>query len=208
MGLKEWVIPQDKAFYDLLEQESATILDGAHKLERAVKSFDRMEERRKEFKDIEHDADETVHEIYERVNRSFITPIDQEDLTKLASMYDDILDLMYAVMNRLVLYEVSGTTEALVKFAGIVRQSVEQLHHAVLSMRRNDKNGVDTSCIEVDRLENEADIDLNEAVAALFKSHDIINIFKMKEIYEYMETITDTCEDVSLVLRDVMIKHT
>jgi uncharacterized protein len=208
MGLKEWIIPQDKAFYDLLEQESAFVLDGAKKLEQAVKSFDDMEERRKVFKDVEHNADETVHQIYERVNRSFITPIDQEDLTKLASLYDDVLDLMYAVMNRLVLYEVPGTTDAMKKLAGIVRESVEQLHHAITSMRKTNKDEIEKSCIEVDRLENEADVDLNEAVASLFKSQDIITIFKLKEIYEFLETITDTCEDVSFVLRDVMIKHT
>lgn len=205
MGLKEWIVPQDRVFYDLLEMESAAIMKGAMLLEDSIKSFDDMEERRKDFKEIEHNADEIVHQIYERVNRSFITPIDQGDLTRLASLYDDVLDFTYAVMNKLVLYEVQGPTEAMVKFAGIIRQSVEQLDNAVLSMRKTDKGQVDKRCIEVDRLENEADALLNESVAALFKSGDIINIFKLKEIYEYMETVTDRCEDVSLVLRDVMI---
>lgn len=208
MGIKEWIIPQDKVFFELLEQESSHIMAGAVKLDEAINSFDRMEERRREFKEIEHNADETVHQIYEKVNRSFITPIDQEDLTRLASLYDDVLDFMYAVVNKIVLYEVPGRTDAMVKMTGIVRESVEQLHSAVLSMKKIDKGEIEKRCIEVDRLENEADVLLNEAVAALFKSHDIINIFKLKEIYEFLETVTDRCEDVSLVLRDVMIKHT
>ena len=207
MGLKEWIIPQDKAFYDSLEQESANVLEGARKLEEAVRSFDRMEERRKEFKDIEHRGDEIVHDIYERVNRSFITPIDQEDLTKLASLYDDVLDFMYAVMNRLVLYEITGPTESMMKFTGIVRASVEQMNHAFLSMRKLDSAAIDKNCIEVDRLENEADEVLNDAVAALYKSKDVISILKLKEVYENLETITDRCEDLSFVLRDIMIKH-
>jgi len=207
MGLKEWIIPQDKAFYDALEQESANVLEGARKLEEAIRSFDRMEERRKEFKDIEHRGDEIVHEIYERVNRSFITPIDQEDLTKLASLYDDVLDFMYAVMNRLVLYEIAGPTESMMKFTGIVRASVEQMNHAFLSMRKLDSAAIDKNCIEVDRLENEADEVLNDAVAALYKSQDVISILKLKEVYENLETITDRCEDLSFVLRDIMIKH-
>jgi uncharacterized protein len=206
MGLKEWVIPQDKFFYDLLESESAVIVKGASRLEDAIKSFDRMEERRRELKEIEHNADEIVHDIYEKVNRSFITPIDQEDLTRLASLYDDTLDFMFAVMNKLVVYEVQGTTEPMIRFAGIVRQSIQELNSAFLSMRKPDKKDIDTRCIEVDRLENEADVLLYESVAALFKSGDIINILKLKEIYEYMETVTDRCEDVSLVLRDVMIR--
>jgi predicted phosphate transport protein (TIGR00153 family) len=206
MGLKEWIIPQDRVFYDLLETESAAVMKGASRLEDAVKSFDRMEERRVEFKDIEHNADEIVHDIYQQVNRSFITPIDQKDLTRLASLYDDTLDFMFAVINKLVLYEVQGPTEAMVRLVGIVRQSIEELHSAFLSMRKPDKKEIDKRCIEVDRLENEADVLLYESVAALFKSGDIISILKLKEIYEYLEVVTDRCEDVSLVLRDVMIR--
>ena len=207
MGLREWIIPQDKAFYDLLERESDAVLKGAERLEDAVKSFDNMDERRKEFKGIEHNADEIVHDIYERVNRSFITPIDQADLTKLASGYDDVLDFMYSVMNRLVLYEIKGPTLAMVQFTGIIRASVEQLHAAVHSIRKSDKSLIDAACIEVDRLENEADALLNESVAELFESQEVISILKLKEIYEHLETTTDRCEDVSLILRDILIKQ-
>ena len=208
MGLKEWIIPQDKAFFDILEKESANVLLGATKLEDAVKSFDRMEERRKEFKEIEHVGDDIVHQIYEKVNRSFITPIDQEDITKLASLYDDVLDYMYAVINEIVLYEVTGPTEMLNRFAGICRASVEEIHQAFISMRRQDKAEIDKRCIEVDRLENEADELLNESLVQLFRNNDVISILKMKEIYEKLETVTDRCEDLSLVLRDILIKLT
>lgn len=207
MGLKEWIIPQDKAFFEILEKESANVLLGANKLEEAVKSFKDMEERRREFKGIEHEGDEIVHDIYERVNRSFITPIDQEDLTKLASLYDDVLDYMYAVMNRLVLFEIDSPTESMIQFAGIVRASVEQIHNAFISLRKLDRAQIDKNCIEVDRLENEADVLLNESVATLFKSQDVITILKLKEIYEHLETVTDKCEDLSFVIRDIMIKH-
>ncbi len=208
MGLKEWIIPQDKAFFDVLEKESANVLLGATKLEAAITSFENMDERRKEFKEIEHIGDDIVHDVYERVNRSFITPIDQDDLTKLASLYDDVLDYMYSVINRIVLFEITGPTDSMVKFAGIVRASVEEIHQAFISMKKLDKTEIDKRLIEVDRLENEADVLLNESVATLFKSEDVINILKLKEIYEHLETVTDKCEDVSFVLRDVLIKHT
>ncbi len=207
MGLKEWIIPQDKAFFDILAEESENVVRGAHKLEESIKSFDRIEESRKELKGIEHEGDEIVHEIYERVNKSFITPIDQEDITKLASLYDDVLDFMYAVINRIVLYEVEAPTPPMTKFTEIVRQSVDQLHQAFVSMRRMDRKEIDEHCIEVDRLENEADALLNDTVAALFKEIDVIRILKLKEIYEHLETVTDKCEDVSFVLRDVVMKH-
>jgi len=207
MGLKEWIIPQDQAFYDLLERESSNVLVGAKKLEEAVRMFDQVANRRQEFKEIEHEGDEIVHEIYERVNKSFITPIDQEDLTKLASLYDDVLDIMYAVMNRIVLFEITGPTDSMKRFGEIVRASVEEIHKAVVSMRKADKDEIERACREVDSLENEADVLLNESVAALFRSQDVIGILKLKEIYEYLETVTDTCEDLSFVIRDIMIKH-
>ncbi len=207
MGLKEWIIPQDKAFFDVLEKESSNVLEGATKLEEAVKSFDRMDERRKEFKEIEHRGDEIVHDIYVRVNSSFITPIDQEDITKLASLYDDVLDYMYAVVNRIVLFEIPRPTQSMIEFAAIVRASVEQIHRAFLSMRKVNRAEIERNCIEVDRLENEADVLLNESVAALYRSQDVIAILKLKEIYEHLETVTDKCEDLSFVIRDIMIKH-
>ncbi len=207
MGLKEWVIPQDRIFFDLLERESATVLKGAVKLEEAVRSFDRMEERRKEFKDIEHNGDEIVHDIYERVNRSFITPIDQEDLTRLASRYDDVLDYMYTVMNRMVLFEITGPTEPMIQLTTIVRASAEQLNGAISSMRKLDKGTIDAACIEVDRLENEADVLRDEAVASLFEKQDFKGILKLKEVYEDLETTTDRCEDVSFIIRDILIKR-
>jgi len=208
MGLKEWIIPQDRAFFDILEKESENVTLGAHKLEEAVQKFDRMDERRKEMKDIEHSGDEIVHQIYDKVNTSFITPIDQEDITRLASLYDDVLDFIYAVMNRIVLYEVKRPTPTMLKFAEVVTQSVDEIHAAFVSMRRLDADEIDQRCREIDRLENEADVLLNDSVAALFKQEDVIEIMKLKEIYENLETVTDKCEDVSFVLRDILLKHT
>src|SRR5712691_791810 len=208
MGLKEWIIPQDKAFFDLLERESENVVIGAHRLEEAFKEFDRMDERRKEMKEIEQAGDEIVDQVYERLNRSFITPIGQEDLTRLASLCDDVLDFIDAVMNRVVLYEVKEATPNMIRFTRLVSQSVEEIHTAFFWMRRLDGREIDKRCNEIDRLENEADVLLNDSVAGLFKQKDAIQIMKLKEIYEQLETITDKCEDVAYVLRDVVIKHT
>jgi hypothetical protein len=141
------------------------------------------------------------------VNRSFITPIDQEDLTRLASGYDDVLDFMYAVMNKIVLFEIKGPTPPMIQFSGIIRASVEHLDAAMVAMRKLDRSVIDAACIEVDRLENEADVLLNESVADLFENQEVISILKLKEIYEFLESVTDSCEHVSFVIRDIMIKH-
>jgi len=208
MGLKEWLVPQDKVFFDLLEQMSSVVVDGASRLQTMVERFDNLEERRDEMKNIEHKGDEIVHIINERVNATFVTPIDQDDITKLASLYDDVLDACYAVARRIELYELHEPTEPMKRLAFVVRESVDEIHAAFMAMRREDKDEIDRRCVEVNSLENEADIILNDSVAALFKQSDVIQIMKLKEIYEQLEAATDRCEDVSQELRDIVRRYT
>jgi predicted phosphate transport protein (TIGR00153 family) len=203
-----WLVPQDKAFFDLLEQESANVANAAHKLEEMITKFDRLEERRTEMKQLEHAGDVIVHDIYDKVNSTFVTPIDQDDITKLASLYDDVLDFMDDAANRIVLYEVKEPTEPMRQLAKKVALSVEEVHAAFGAMRHREGKEIDRGCIAVDTLENEADALLNDSVAQLFKGRDVIQIMKLKEIYEELETVTDRCEDVSQELRDIVRRYT
>jgi predicted phosphate transport protein (TIGR00153 family) len=207
LGLKEIFIPQDKVFFELLEKESQNVLEGARALKDFVNNFTDVPVKRDMIKEIEHEGDEIVHEIYLRLNKSFITPIDHEDIAKLASSYDDVVDFIYATANRLALYDVGQSTVVMKQFAEIILSSVEELDRAFASMRKLSKD-IDERCTEVDRLENVADVLLNESVADLFKSGDILQIVKLKEIYEHMEGTTDKCEDVGYVLRDIVMKNT
>jgi predicted phosphate transport protein (TIGR00153 family) len=207
LGLKEIFIPQDKVFFELLEKESQNVLQGAEALKNLVNDFTDVPVKRDMIKEIEHEGDEIVHEIYLRLNKSFITPIDHEDIAKLASSYDDVIDFIYATANRLALYDVGQSTVVMKQFAEIILSSVEELDRAFVSMRKLSKD-IDERCTEVDRLENVADVLLNDSVADLFKSGDILQIVKLKEIYEHMEGTTDKCEDVGYVLRDIVMKNT
>ena len=207
MGLKELLIPQEKIFFELLEQESKNVLAGAFALDDLVQNFDQLADKRNKIKDIEHQGDNIVHSIYDRLIKTFITPIDREDISKLASLYDDVLDYIYAAVNRLYLYEISSPTEPMRKFTELVVKSVREIDFAFASIQKIKAPEVESRIIEVDRLENEADVVLNEAVAALFKTNDAITIIKLKEIYELMETITDKCEDVVQVIRDIILEY-
>jgi len=207
LGLKELLIPQEKIFFELLEQESKNVLAGAFALDDLVQNFDQLADKRNKIKDIEHQGDNIVHSIYDRLIKTFITPIDREDISKLASLYDDVLDYIYAAVNRLYLYEISSPTEPMRKFTELVVKSVREIDFAFASIQKIKAPEVESRIIEVDRLENEADVVLNEAVAALFKTNDAITIIKLKEIYELMETITDKCEDVVQVIRDIILEY-
>ncbi|TMI54433.1 DUF47 domain-containing protein [Candidatus Bathyarchaeota archaeon] len=207
MVLRELLIPREKIFFQLLEQESKNVLAGAHALNDLIQNFDRLAEKRNKIKDIEHDGDNIVHSIWDHLVKTFITPIDREDISKLASLYDDVLDYIEAVANRLYLYEVRSPTEPMRRFTDIVVKSVQEIDFAFASIQKIKAGEVESRIIEVDRLENEADVVLNESVAALFKTNDAIAIIKLKEIYELMETITDKCEDVVQVIRDIILEY-
>ncbi|HYB84602.1 MAG TPA: DUF47 family protein [archaeon] len=207
MNLREILIPRDKVFFQLLEEESRNVLLGAQALNDMILNFEDLSEKRKKIKEIEHRGDEIVHLIYERLRTTFITPIDRDEIGNLASLYDDVLDFIDAVAERLKIYEIRASTEAMKKFGALVLKSVEEIHVAFGLMHEITAPDIEARCIEVDRLENEADTLLQQSVAALFKTEDAITIIKMKEIYEYLESTTDKCEDVVQELRNIVVEY-
>lgn len=194
-------------FYNLLEEEAGMVLEAAQLLHTLLNDYRDVEERRRQIKDVEHRCDELVHETYRRLNRTFITPIDHEDLARLASRCDEVVDIIYAVVNRLHLYEIKEATPRMKEFAGIIIKAASEVNNALLGMRRINEQEIDRRAQELHRLENEADELLNRSVAELFKSREGMEVIKLKEIYEYLELITDKCDDVTDVLRDIVIMH-
>ena len=207
MGLREILIPREKIFFQLLEEESKNVLAGAIAFNELIQNYDHLAEKRNKIKDIEHHGDEIVHSIYDRLVKTFITPIDREDISKLASFYDDVLDYIYAAVNRLYLYEIDSPTEPMRRFADLILRSVREIDIAFAGIQKIKASEIETHSTEVDTLENEADVVLNESVAALFKTNDAISIIKMKEVYELMEAVTDRCEDVVQVVRDIVLEY-
>lgn len=207
MNLKELLLPCEKIFFQLLEQESNNVLLGAQALNDLMVNSQNLSEKREHIKEIEHQGDEIVHSIYEQLRRTFITPLDRDEIGKLASLYDDVLDFIDAVAERLQLYEIEEPTEGMRKMTSLVLRAVEQIDLAFGLIHQIGAPEIEARCNEVDRLENEADDLLNECVVSLFKTGDAITIIKMKEIYEFMETITDKCEDVVLEIRNIIIEY-
>lgn len=208
MGLKEWIIPQDKVFFNWLEEAANNNVAIAQALSELFTSFDRREDRRQAIKDLEHKGDSITHNIFEGLGRSFILPLDREDLSGLAKAFDDIADFVYAASNRLVLYGIDKVTPAMQKFAEILLLQTKELAGALQEIRSpRTMAGSVKHAIEVHRLENMADRLLNDTVAELFRGTDPIHILKHKEIYEILETATDKCEDAADVLSDIVRKQ-
>ncbi len=208
MGLKEWLIPQDKHFFNMLENESNNVLDGSKIFLEMLEHYENIDEKQQRIKDIEHQGDDFVHEIFEELNRTFITPIDHEDISALASAFDDVLDYIDGTATRFVLYEIKKPEENMIKLAEVIVKQATELNLALCGLRniRNPKE-IETRCIEVNRLENVADDLYKSSVAQLFKQKDAIEIMKLKEVYERLEFATDKCEDAANVISDIVVKN-
>ena len=208
MGLKEWIIPQDKHFFDMLDSESSNMLSGSRALLDMLKNYEKISEKQKNIKDIEHSGDDIVHEIFEELNKTFITPIDHEDISALASALDNVLDRIDGFATRLALYEIKKPENDMIALADILAVQAEELHNAIKELRdaKNFKN-IEIRCIEVNRLENIADDIYKNSVARLFKTKDAIEIMKLKEIYECLEHATDTCEDAENIISNIVVKN-
>jgi len=209
MGFKEWIIPQDRVFYDLLEKVGRSTQLITDEFKFLMTHWNNLEIQRQKIKAIEHDADTITHEIFDRLNRTFITPIDREDIARLAHTIDEVIDSIYAATNRLVLYEIPQPTPEMVQFTDILEAQVKEVTAGLNSLRKPSLMAKEIlpRAVELHRLENEADKLLYKTTAALFKEKDAIAIMKYKEIYEYLEYATDSCEDVADVLRDIVRKH-
>jgi predicted phosphate transport protein (TIGR00153 family) len=210
MGLREILIPQDKVFFESFTHQANNILLASQKLSAA---FDArtisIDEARKEIRQIEHENDQLVHSMYDRLNESFVTPIDSNDILKLSSDYDSIIDFIWATINRYYLYKISSPDETMKKFSQIIVKCAEEIVKLTSAMTGRQKpkrqNG---SAEEIDRLENEGDEILNMAVAKLFdEKKDALEVMKLKEIYEHLEETTDKYEDAALLIRDIALRY-
>lgn len=208
MGFKEWIIPQEKHFFDMFEQQADTVLEGAEALLDMVTKFEKVAEKRDKIKDIEHKGDELVHNISESLTKTFVTPIDQDDISKLTSRLDDILDYIEAASHRIWSYEIKTIPPDMVKLTEVIVAGAKEVNHAVKDMRTfKKKDEILQHTIEINRLENVGDDITHVAVAGLFKKYDAVDIIKLKEIYEYLEEATDKCEDAADVIKDIFLKN-
>jgi len=200
------LIPREEKFFDLFEQQAANIMAAAGVLEELVLDYPNAQAKVQRIRDLEHQGDTLTHEVVKKLNTTFITPIDREDIYALASRLDDVLDLIDAVAERLLLYRISQPTPGSMDMAKIIVKTAEETDRAVHCLRTLSPF-YHKHCIEVNRLENEADRLLRDLLAALFDGTDAIEIVKWKELYETMESVTDRCEDVVNVIEGITLKN-
>jgi len=200
------LIPRERRFYDLFEQQAATLVHSAGLLEQALADVANLPTRQREIKDLEHQGDEITHEIVRALNRTFVTPFDREDIYELAAGLDDILDYIEEVADTTNLYGITAIPEPARELARLLAQAVAQLEQAIGKLESGKGGG--ENVIEVHRLEDVGDSVSRRAIAELFRGQDPpLEVIKLKDLYGLLEDALDRCEDVANVLEGIAIKN-
>ncbi len=200
------LVPREQRFYDLFEQQAATLVRSASLLEEALAIPADLPSRQEEIKDLEHQGDETTHEIIRALNQTFVTPFDREDIYTLAAGLDDILDYIEEVADTANLYGITTIPDPARELARLIAQAVVQLEQAIGKLESG--KGVDEHSAEVHRLEDVGDSTSRRAIAELFSDqHPLLEIIKLKDLYGLLEDALDRCETVANVLEGIATKN-
>lgn len=199
-------IPREEKFFDLFVDDAANMLAAARLLEEFFRNYSERERLAIQLRDIEHTGDAISHDIGHRLESTFVTPIDREDISVLISRIDDIVDLIEEVADTCILYGIDHPTPVALEQARIIVLQCEQLQTAIDKLR--DFKDLAPHWIEVHRLENEGDRIVRHAIAELFTNgQDPIDVIKWKDVYGLLEEAIDACEDAANVIERIVVKH-
>jgi predicted phosphate transport protein (TIGR00153 family) len=200
------IIPRERRFYELFEQQAAVIVRSADLLERALADVADLPTLQREIKDLEHEGDEITHEIVLTLNRTFVTPFDHEDIYALASGLDDILDYIEEVADTANLYGITTIPQDARELASLLARAVAQLEQAIGKLEY--RKGIDEHSAEVHRLEDVGDSTSRRAIAELFQGqHPALEVIKLKDLYSLLEDALDRCESMANVLEGIATKN-
>lgn len=201
------LLPVEPKFFDLFEKQAATVLEAARALQEMAHNYNRVAEKAEHIKSLEHRGDTITHELFDSLNRTFITPFDREDIHALASALDDVLDQIEGVASRFALFKIEQITPETRHLISIIEKACVAIHEAVRHLR--DFKRVLEYCVQINQLENEADHISRATTARLFdEAADFRELIKWKELYGRLEATTDDCEDVANILEGIVVKNT
>ncbi len=200
-------LPKEDQYFAMFSQMTAKIQEAAGYLVTMMSGpYDEMEAASKRIKSVEHECDEITHNITIKLNKSFITPFDREDIYTLSVALDDVCDYIDATARAVVMYDIHEADEYVQQLTVIMQKLADEIHSAVALLKK--ASGMAPHLLEIQRLENDADEVYFKAMGALFKnSSDAVTIIKLKELYEILENATDRCESVGNIIESIVLKH-
>jgi predicted phosphate transport protein (TIGR00153 family) len=203
------LIPREGRFFDLFNAHAAQIVEGSHALVQLMAHPDTPAEHAQRIDDAERNADKITHETITLLHKTFITPIDRDQIHQLINNMDDVLDLIQGVAESMVLYDIRYTTQEAQHLAEICQMTCDRVKSAVgLLSDLRQSEAIMKTCAEIDRLESDADRVMRSAMSRLFREEsDVKQLIKLRSIYELLELITDRCEDVANIVEGIVLEH-
>jgi uncharacterized protein len=203
------LLPRETSFFDFFEEHAALTIEGTKEFLSMVTTGANIPAKCRRISDIEHETDTITHRCVEALHKTFITPIDRDQIHRLITRMDDIMDYVEAAAERIELYELTTMTGDVRDLADALHRAAQQVEGAVRGLRTlKEPQATLKLCIDINRLENETDAILRRSVARLFKDEkDPILVIKWKEIYENLESAADRCEDVANIIEGVILEH-
>ena len=204
--ISQMLAPKDREFFDLFEQAASNIVRAASMLDEMLRNFPESRDLARDILICEQEGDRITHDVMHRLNQTFVTPIDREDIIALVSALDDIVDYTEEVADYLGLYKIEAPMDQAMKLANVLLQSARQVEGAVGRLRGF--RDISHFTVEINRLENDGDRITREAVASLFHNGiDPMVVIRWKDIFERLEAAIDACEHAANILEGIVIKH-
>lgn len=203
------ISPKEDKFYDMFIDTANLICEAAEKLDDLLNNLDDVENKVRQIEEIEHKGDKQAHDILEQLNRSFITPLDREDIYLIAKQMDDIIDFIEATAHRFVMFNVTTATKDSLILGKLIVNSCKELISLMEELKNARKSTkLSEKIIEINRLEDEGDQIFRRAITTLFNGEtSAIDVFKWHEIYDFIEQTLDACEEVANTVEGVVMKH-
>ena len=207
MKLKDWLIPKNELFFELLDSQISKVVKASNIFHKAIVKNRFNQQTVSRIKKLEKECDAIVHEIFIHLNATFITPVDHEDIGHLTIACDDLIDLIFIISQRLKLYEINLQNKNLIRFNKIIKQMISETASLVIKSNKLDQKLLFSHAQTIHRLENKADRLLIKSLEEVFNNKDIKILIKEKEIYGMMEVLTDRIEDFCDLIQGIVTKN-
>jgi uncharacterized protein len=207
-GLMSWLRSNDDEIIGSLESQAEVLVKSVSVLNEVMNDYGKLHEVGTKIQDLEHEADKITHNVYVLIDKSFVTPLDKEDISSLTGEIDQIIDYTDRFIGTLVLFGIGSPTVYMTELAKMLLSSCQEIYYLVKKLRGfKSSEELIRHCQNISQYEHEADVIFRNAIAELFKTNDAIHIIKMKEVYEILEGAHDRCADVADVFEDIALKY-
>lgn len=206
-GWLSWVRANDNEIMTLLEDQATNLVKATSVLAESISNYSTLKEKNSILKNLEHEGDQFTHKLFTIIDKTFITPLDKEDISELTSTIDQVLDATYGTSDRLVLFKIQKPSRYMQELADLLLTASQEIHRAVTQLHKVKHQNLIDYCKGISNCEHEGDKVYRNAIAELFETNDAVEIIKCKEVYETLEGALDRSRDVADVIEDIALKY-